>query len=122
VALIVSVLPFYAPNTPRLAFYTRHTRLNPNCMMFLHLCRLVCIISIGIYGITALKESLDFTENIAKSKNMAFTRNSLPGKCMEGAVRTVSFATILLLILIATKCVRLDDPDVDDNLTSLEKF
>jgi hypothetical protein len=96
--LVQTTLPkwkgyFYAPNTPRLAFYTRHTRLNPNCMMFLHLCILGCIISIGTYGITALKESLDFTENIAKSKNLEFDRNGLPVKCMEGAVRTVGFAT-----------------------------
>jgi hypothetical protein len=51
------------------------------------LCLLGCIISIGIYGITALKESLEFTENIAKSKNLEFDRNGLPVKCMEGAVR-----------------------------------
>jgi hypothetical protein len=113
VALIVSVLPFYVPNTPRLAFYTRHTRLNPNGMMFLHLCILGCIISIGIFGITALKESLDFTENIAKSKNLEFDRNGLPVKCMEGAVGTVGAAMILLMILIATKGFRLDNPEVD---------
>jgi hypothetical protein len=113
VALIVSVLPYYVPNTPRLAFYTRHSRLNPNCMMFLHLCILGCIITIGIYGSTAVKESLDFTETIAKSKNLEFDRNGLAVKCMEAAVGTVGAAMILLLILIATKGVRLEDPEVD---------
>jgi hypothetical protein len=78
-------------------------------MQFFHLCLLLVILVVGIYAIMALKGSLDYSEQIANSNNLVFTRNALPIHCMLGAVATVGFGTIMLIVLIATKNVRLDD-------------